>query len=549
MPTGPFSKPWAPSILPPASGGRTPPATYNRPRLATRRRRSPPPTLDDAREIASRVLRVAELHPEQEEALAPILAGRDALVVLPTGSGKSLLYQVPALLARRPTVVVSPLLALMRDQELKLAKAGAPVVRFDSTLKAAERRDALARMAKRAPLIVLTTPETLQRGDVQAALTKAGIALFVVDEAHCISEWGHDFRPSYLRLGEIRRSLKSPQALALTATATARVREEIETSLALEDPARVIAPPHRPNLAFSAEWAEDKPRVAGRIIRRLRRPGIVYCATTAAVDLLWGALRAGQIPATRYHGKMRAPERDAQQKKFMKRRRRMVMVATSAFGLGVDKPNIRYILHYQAPGSLEEYVQEAGRAGRDGYPARCILLLEEADLRTREHLTSRSRSTRAQLEKVAKALRAWADEKRSVAPKELALSAQVPASNAASILASLEGVGAVEESDDEPGRFFVALAAADFDARVHDLARRLETARTQDARRLEAVRDYVRSPECRSVFLRRWFGETNPPECGLCDRCRAAGVTPPDWIRRHAERRPAPPDEAVDSPE
>ena len=505
---------------------------------ATRRRKSPPPpppSLDDAREVAARVLRVAELHPEQEEALAAILGGRDALVVLPTGSGKSLLYQVPALLA------------LMRDQELKLAKAGAPVVRFDSTLKAAERREALARMAKRAPLVVLTTPETLQGAEVPVALKKAGVSLFVVDEAHCISEWGHDFRPSYLRLGEIRKALKSPQALALTATATGRVREEIVASLGLEDPARVIAPPHRPNLAFSAEWAEDKPRVAGKIIRRLRRPGIVYCATTAAVDLLWGALRAGQIPATRYHGKMRAPDRDAQQKKFMKRRRRMVMVATSAFGLGVDKPNIRYILHYQAPGSLEEYVQEAGRAGRDGYPARCILLLEEADLKTREHLTSRSRSTRAQLEKVAKALRAWSGEKRSVAPKELALSAQVPASNTASILASLEGVGALEES--EPGRFTVVVASDELDARVHDLARRLETQRTQDARRLEAVREYVRSPECRSVFLRRWFGELDPPECGLCDRCRAAGVTPPDWIRRHAERRPAPPDEAVDSPE
>ncbi len=477
----------------------------------------PTPDLSAVREVAARVLRVAALYPEQEEALAGILAGRDVLVVLPTGAGKSLLYQAPALLASAPTVVVSPLLSLMRDQEVKLVRAGAPVVRLDSTLKAAERRAALARLGEGGALIVLTTPETLSGAEIRAALAQNPVARMVVDEAHCISEWGHDFRPSYLQLGVARRALGDPPLLALTATATARVRGEIETALAMVEPVRVVAPPHRRNLRLVAQSLSesDKPAAAGNLLRRLGRPGIVYCSTTAAVDLLYGALRKAGIPAVRYHGKMKAAERNAQQKKFMNRWRRLVMVATSAFGLGIDKRNIRYILHYQAPGSLEQYVQEAGRAGRDGQPAYCVLLFSPDDLKTYEYLLSRSRSSGAQLSRVAEALKAWASEGKPVSAKELALSAQAPASNAAAIAGALAEVGAVVVDEDD--RY--AGVSDDFDARVEDLARRLETLRTQDARRLRAVRDYVESDECRSVFLRKYFGEEAPPNCGVCDRC------------------------------
>ena len=515
--------------------------------------------LEQLRELAKTVFQIETLHPEQEQALPPIVEGRDVLVVLPTGAGKSLLYQLPALIADRPTVCVSPLLSLMRDQEAKLLKANQPVVRIDSTLKAAERRAAYDRIIQGGPLIILTTPETLQNEEFRGVLrgipgkpariskkakaeaeaqalaleaetpkkkvakkkkpTGACIARLVVDEAHCISEWGHDFRPSYLQLGEVRKALGNPPVLALTATATTRVRLEVEASLGLEDPARIITPPHRENLRFSALALPDgdKPMQSGKLIKRLRRPGIVYCSTTTAVDLLHGALNKGEIPTVRYHGKMKAPDRNQQQKKFMNRRRRLVMVATSAFGLGIDKPNIRYILHYQAPGSLEQYVQEAGRAGRDGHPARCILFYSEEDMRTQEFLQTKSRSSGGQLTRVADALAAWAKEGKPVAISELALSASVPQSNAGSIIAELEEVGAVGR--DEEGRFVIPLEAAEFDKRVGDLARRLETMRTQDARRLGAIREYVHTKECRSQFIRRYFGEDDPPKCGVCDRC------------------------------
>ena len=201
-----------------------------------------------------------------------------------------------------------------------------------------------------------------------------------VDEAHCISEWGHDFRPAYLRVGIERAALGNPTVLALTATATQRVRTDIAERLQMVRPTTVSVSPHRDNLRLAVQNTPGnlKLSAAGKLIRRLRRPGIVYCATTKAVDEIYTALRRARIPAVRYHGKLTKTERNRAQKRYTRRGPRMVMVATSAFGMGIDKPNIRYILHYQVPGSVEQYVQEAGRAGRDGRPAHCILLFDPA---------------------------------------------------------------------------------------------------------------------------------------------------------------------------
>ncbi|MGB7216950.1 MAG: RecQ family ATP-dependent DNA helicase, partial [Gammaproteobacteria bacterium] len=378
-----------------------------------RRKRSTEP-LARARTIAREKLGIARLRPEQERALRALLDGRDTLAVLPTGYGKSLLYQTMALMLDRPTIVVSPLIALMADQQRALEKRRLPVIRLDSSLRAAERRAALERLAAGGPLVVLTTPETLESAEIGQRIADARPALLTVDEAHCISEWGHDFRPAYLRLGRQRERLGDPQVLALTATATPRVREDIVARLKMDDPELVVAPPHRDNLRFSAHVVDGhgKLAVAGRLLRRLQRPGIVYCATTVEVDRVFRALERARIPADHYHGKMRKADREAAQERYMRPTKRKVMVATSAFGMGIDKPNIRYVLHYQAPSSLEQYVQEAGRGGRDGRPCHCVLLFDPADVDVQRHLLAQGRPRPDQLRRVAKALAAWGGEQR-----------------------------------------------------------------------------------------------------------------------------------------
>ena len=449
-----------------------------------------------------------------------MLGGRDTLVVLPTGYGKSLIYQVPALLLDRPTIVISPLISLMRDQERKLRQRGVPVVRIDSTLRATTRRQVLARVAKGGSLIILTTPESLE--SLAETFAEVKPALLCIDEAHCISEWGHDFRPSYLRLGAMRRVLGEAVMLALTATATPRVRGDIVERLDMRQPSEIVAPPYRSNLRLSVRivHGDEKITTVARLIRRLRRPGILYCSTTKAVDQVASALARARIPSARYHGKMKATERASSQRKFMKADRRIVMVATSAFGMGIDKPDIRYIVHYQAPGSLEQYVQEAGRAGRDGKRSDCILLFDPDDLHIQEHLQKQGRANATQVRRAIDALVAWVEEDKPVKPKELALSAQVPVTAARSVLAQLEELGLLEMV--KRGEYGGRVPAPRIRAGARDLAARLETLRVQDARRLEAIAEYAESEECRSRFIRRYFGEPDPPECGICDRCRAS---------------------------
>jgi ATP-dependent DNA helicase RecQ len=503
--------------------------------------------LNECRRTARRTFGVERLRPEQESAMIAVLEGHDALVALPTGFGKSLIYQVPALLLDRPTIVVSPLIALMADQERALKSRGVPVVVLHSRVRSAERRAALEQLERGGRVIVLTTPETVEARNTSSSFEHARPALLCIDEAHCISEWGHDFRPSYLRLGAIRERLGNPPALALTATATPRVRQDIAERLRLRAPTVVNASPHRENLHLSVEIVPGplKLAAAGRLIRKLRRPGIVYCATTTAVDQLSGALERAHIPVVRYHGKMRATDRTDAQSHFMQPRRRLIMVATSAFGMGIDKPNIRYIVHYQPPGSLEQYVQEAGRAGRDGRPAHCILLFDAADLEIQERLQALGRPTVWHLTRLERALAAWAAEERAPSATTLALSAGVPARICDALLSDLESVGLIERDEDR--RIAVVVSPERFRAGAAELVAKLRQFRYEGERRLAVVAEYARSNECRSVFLRRYFGEENPPACGTCDRCRARVAAPvhagvsreiprADRRRTHAQR-------------
>jgi ATP-dependent DNA helicase RecQ len=287
----------------------------------------------------------------------------------------------------------------------------------------------------------------------------------------------------------------------------------------------LVAPAHRQNLRLTVEIVPgpQKSRAAGRLIRTLRRPGIIYCATTVAVDQLAGALKRAGIPVVRYHGKMSASDRAAAQRQFMHPSRRLIMVATSAFGMGIDKPNIRYIIHYQAPGSLEQYVQEVGRAGRDGRPAHCILLFDEADLDIQERLQALSRPTVWHLVRLETALTAWAGEHRAPTAAALAYSAGVPIRIGDTLLSDLEQAGLIQR--DQEDRINVAVPLETFGARARDLVAKLKRFRYEGEQRLRTVAHYAKSEECRSVFLRRYFGEENPPPCGNCDHCRSIRAT------------------------
>ncbi len=485
---------------------------------------TPEQRLDAMRKAALR-LGIRQLYPEQEEVIETALGGKDVMMILPTGFGKSACYQIPSMILPRPVVVISPLLALMQDQYDKLQKLGVPCVRLDGTIRGRARKEALDRIVSGERLLVMTTPETLAAPDAAEALTHSGVSLAAVDEAHCISEWGYDFRPAYLQIGERLRAMGAPPVIALTATATEKVRLAIIRFVGMREPHVVASSPHRSNLAFDVLHCAggQRLRALARLALRVRRPGIIYCSTTREVDELWAVLKRFGVPCHRYHGKMTAADRRKNQNAFMQRGRRTVMVATNAFGLGIDKQDIRYVLHYQSPASLEQYVQEAGRAGRDGRRANCILLFSSEDRAIHEALLSRSRVRPEQLYRLAKALAAWAKEEKAPSLQALALSAELGVRTCGALLALLEEATLVKWDTEA---VFVTVPPDDFEPRARELAGQFETLRTQDARRLDAVADYALATTCRATFLREYFGEDGGEPCGMCDVCRGQADRP-----------------------
>ena len=498
----------------------------------------PPTNLEEA----AKALGIGRLYPEQEAAIKHSMGGGDALVVLPTGFGKSACYQLPSMLMPNPVVVISPLLALIEDQVTNLERRGIPVVRFDGTVRGTARKRAVERIAEGGSLLVMTTPETLAGDDLLPVLYKSGISLFAVDEAHCASEWGHDFRPAYLRLGTLLERYGRPPVLALTATATAPVREDLIRILDLRTPLEIVASPHRPNLGFEViECGGDaRLRALGRLVLRLTRPGIVYCSTTRDVDTVYGALKRMGLPVNRYHGGMNGSERRTQQEEFMGSGRRNVMVATSAFGLGIDKRDFRYAIHFQTPASIEQYVQEAGRVGRDGKRAHCILLHNEADRNIHEFLLSQSRVNPAQIFQVAQALAHYLEENRSPDTIDLAASSRVSQRVTAAVVAMFETAGLIHIGKDKQVESLVSHAELVLHARR--LREQLRTLRKQDGERLDAIDRYAIAERCRGELLGEYFGIPIGEECGICDVCRRAPSRPAAFFepirKKRAARKP-----------
>ena len=323
----------------------------------------------------------------QEALIDAILSGRDALGIMPTGSGKSLCYQVPALLMEGVTLVISPLISLMKDQVAALKAAGVAAAFINSSLTPEQIRTAYKRLRMGMYKIIYVAPERLQTGDFLWAVQGLTISMIAVDEAHCVSQWGQDFRPSYLKIAEFLEHLPSrPVLSAFTATATAQVADDIRQALRLEDPYKLVTGFDRPNLRFEVRRPVRKNDEVLMLLReRMGRSGIIYCATRKDTDAVCDLLRSHGFPATRYHAGLSEEERHQNQDDFIYDTC-PIMVATNAFGMGIDKSNVSFVIHYNMPKCIEAYYQEAGRAGRDGTQAECILLYAPKDVQTAKFL-------------------------------------------------------------------------------------------------------------------------------------------------------------------
>ena len=325
-----------------------------------------------------------DFRPGQQQVIQSALAGHDTVAVMPTGSGKSLCYQLPALHLPGMTLVASPLISLMKDQTDKLSERGIDASQVNSALTAGEARDAHASILDDDTEFILTTPERLSDPAFLGTLAPKTIDLFVVDEAHCISQWGHDFRPAYGSLRDAIDAVGRPPVLALTATATPDVLADITRQLGIEDAVVVNTGIFRPNLAYEVRQTPseaEKQRQLVELLDAIDGCGIVYASTLKHVDTVAAVLRAAGIETAAYHGRMNRSDRRAVQDRFMRGDVR-AMVATNAFGMGVDKSDIRFVVHYNTPGSLDAYYQESGRAGRDGTGAQCVLFYQFEDRRT-----------------------------------------------------------------------------------------------------------------------------------------------------------------------
>jgi ATP-dependent DNA helicase RecQ len=474
------------------------------------------------RRVARETFGYDTLRPGQETAIKSVLSGCDTLAVMPTGSGKSAIYQIAGVQIPGPTLVVSPLIALQRDQFESLDEQDVGGVGLmNSTLKPAERRETFENLLEGELEFLLLAPEQLSNPEVLEQIKAAKPSLFVVDEAHCVSEWGHDFRPDYLRLGTFIEELGHPTILALTATASPPVREEIITRLGMRNPKVVVQGFDRPNIWLDVIRFDDeldKKRSFYERIVEVEKPGIVYAATRQRSEEIAQELQNKGIKALAYHAGMKAPEREQVQSAFMNDEAE-VIVATTAFGMGIDKPNVRFVFHYDISDSVDSYYQEIGRAGRDGEPSQAALFYRPEDLGIRRFFASTGQVDVDHLQQVATVI---ISQPGPVTLHDLKEVTELSQSKLTTALSRLEEVGVVVIS---PG------GEVKTGERNQDIAEAmLEAASTQqnhhdfDRSRIEMMRGYAELRDCRRRYLLNYFGEEVDEPCGYCDNCKA-GIT------------------------
>lgn len=470
--------------------------------------------------LAETHLGYEDLRPGQEAAIASILNRRDTLAVMPTGSGKSAIYQLAAAQIPGSTIVISPLLALQRDQAESIAQEDVDVGHaavLNSTLSVSEREKIFDRWKAGELEFLFLAPEQFNNADVIELLQAAKPSLFVIDEAHCISQWGHDFRPDYLRLGTIIEALGHPPILALTATAAPPVREEIVERLGMHNPNIIVRGFNRPNLQLYVkrfEQDDDEKRAALiKRVQKFQKPGIIYAATRKLVEQLAAELGKVGISAISYHAGLKAKEREQAQTAFMTDEAE-VIVATTAFGMGVDKPNVRFVLHYNISDSIDAYYQEIGRAGRDGEPAKIVLFYTPDDLNLRKFFSGSGKLESDQILEVAEAIQA---KPEPVHPKNLKDTLELSQTKLRAALSRLEEFGVVESL---PTGEVVASDVSEL-AQAAQSVKEAQTRKIQVERsRLEMMRGYAEVRDCRRNYLLNYFGEHKDDRCGSCDNCK-----------------------------